>query len=377
MREGGTMKKVIKKLTVFGLCAVLATNMNAVAYADILDDIIDNTEINDTENVDNTENNGTENIDNAEDADPVDVEDTEDTATENVDTPSDANEVKTTAVFSDIEGHWAKEWIKNAVNLGFVSGYEDGTFRPDRTITRAEFSKLLNNAMQIEITKKLNFSDVNENEWFYKEIQKSVAAGFFSGYENNTFRPNNPIKREEVAKVVAGAITTGNIDGEGATLLTDYNSIQEWAKVSVNTVYNKGYILGYPDKTYMPSKALTRAEAAKIIFEIIDNENIEYGFNITNYNESYSSAVVVGNLNILDSLGNGNVYIKNVVVLGDIVVSAKNVKSVELTDVKARNIIVESENNPVRIVQNDNVVIANTQLPPIVTVQKLGQNINI
>ena len=86
---------------------------------------------------------------------------------------------------------------------------------------------------------------------------------------------------------------------------------------------------------------------------------------------------MVGNLNILDSVGNGNIYIKNVVVLGDIVVSAKNVKSVELTDVKARNIIVESENNPVRIVQNDNVVIANTQLPPIVTVQKLGQNINI
>jgi hypothetical protein len=109
---------------------------------------------------------------------------------------------------------------------------------------------------------------------------------------------------------------------------------------------------------YMPSKALTRAEAVKIIFEIVDNENIEYGFNITNYNETYSSAVVVGNLNVLDSVGNGNVYIKNVVVLGDIVISAKNVKSVELTDVKARRIIVEGENNPVRVVYNDNVIIA-------------------
>jgi hypothetical protein len=217
---------------------------------------------------------------------------------------------------------------------------------------------MLNKAMKIEITENINFSDVGEKEWFYKEIQKSVAAGFFSGYENNTFRPNNPIKREEVAKVVAGAITTGNIDGEGATLLKDYNTIQEWAKDSVNTVYNKGYILGYPDKMYMPSKALTRAEAVKIIFEIVDNENIEYGFNITNYNETYSSAVVVGNLNVLDSVGNGNVYIKNVVVLGDIVISAKNVKSVELTDVKARSIIVEGENNPVRVVYNDNVIIA-------------------
>ena len=345
MREGDIMKNIIKKLAAFGLCAVLTINMNVVAYANILDDIIDDTTIIDnTEDVDNTKN-------------PVSSEDVDNT--ENNETNVDDNNVKAVAiVFSDIADHWAKEWIKDAVNLGFVSGYEDGTFKPDNTITRAEFSTMLNKAMQINISEKLNFSDVKESDWFYKEIQKSVAAGFFSGYENNTFRPNNPIKREEVSKVVAGAITTGNIDGEGATFLNDYNSIQEWAKTSVNTVYNKGYILGYPDKTYMPSKALTRGEAVKIIFEIVDNENIEYGFNITNYNESYSSAVVVGNLNILDSVGNGNVYIKNVVVLGDIVISAKNVKSGELTDVKVRNVIVEGENNPVKIVHNDNVIIA-------------------
>mgnify|MGYP001496043963 CR=1 FL=1 len=329
--------KTIKKLLVLGLCGILAISMNSMAYADVLDDIIGSSTSEDTEDVEDTE-------------DAYTNGDAEDITDENLATYS--------VFFSDIDNHWAKDWIKNAVDLGFVSGYEDGTFKPDRTITRAEFSTMLNKAMKIEITENINFSDVREKEWFYKEIQKSVAAGFFSGYENNTFRPNNPIKREEVAKVVAGAITTGNIDGEGATLLKDYSTIQEWAKDSVNTVYNKGYILGYPDKTYMPSKALTRAEAVKIIFEIVDNENIEYGFNITNYNETYSSAVVVGNLNVLDSVGNGNVYIKNVVVLGDIVISAKNVKSVELTDVKARRIIVEGENNPVRVVYNDNVIIA-------------------
>ena len=336
--------RIIKKSAAFSLCVLLAINMNTAAYADVLDDIIGSSTIEDVEDVENNEEADTN-------VESVDV-------TENDITVLEADEIKTSNLFSDIDGHWAKEWIESAVKIGFVSGYEDGTFKPERTITRAEFSTMLNNAIQIEITEKLNFSDVRESDWFYNEIQKSVAAGFFSGYENNTFRPNNPIKREEVAKVVAGAITTGNIDGEGATLLKDYNTIQEWAKESVNTVYNKGYILGYPNKTYMPSKALTRGEAVKIIFEIVDNENIEYGFNITNYNESYSSAVVVGNLNVLDSVGNGNVYIKNVVVLGDIVISAKDVKSVELTDVKARNIIVEGENNPVKLIHNENVIIA-------------------
>ncbi|MDW5299174.1 MAG: S-layer homology domain-containing protein [Sedimentibacter sp.] len=346
------MKNIIMKITVLGLCIVLATNMNVVAHASVLDAITGET---------------------------TDVEENQETS-ENMGTSDftfSAETIDTSYTFSDIEEHWAKNWINEAVELGFVSGYEDGTFKPDRTITRAEFSKLLNNAMHIENAATLNFSDVSKSDWFYNEVQKSVASGFFSGYENNTFRPNNPIRREEVAKVVSNTITSGNIDGDGATLLKDYSTIQDWAKPSVNTVYNKGYILGYPDGVYMPSKALTRAEAVKIIYEIIENENIERGFNITNYNESYTNAVVVGNLNILDSVGSGNVYLKNVVVLGDIVISADKVNTVQLTDVKAKNIIVENENNPVKIVCNNNISIAKTQLPSVAVIQRLGSNINI
>ncbi len=338
---------IFKRIAVLGLC--ISLSINAVAYAGVLDVITDEPVIE-------------ENLNNKED---------------NTQIHTEIKLLNTQIKFSDIDGHWAKNWINEAVQLGFVSGYDDGTFKPDRTITRAEFSKLLNSALKTDKKMDISFSDVGKSEWFYDEVRKSVSSGFFSGYENNTFRPNNPIKREEVAKVVNSAMTTGGVEGEGATLLSDYNSIQEWAKPSVNAVYNKGYILGYPDRTYKPSRALTRAEAVKIIYEIIDNENIEYGFNITNYNELYTSAVVVGDLNVLESVGTGNVYIKNVVVLGDIVIHASKVNSVQLTDVKARNIIVKSENNPVKIVCNDNVSIANIIAPPIVTVQKNGNNVNI
>lgn len=347
------LKEIIKKISVVGLCITLS--VNSIAYAGVLDAITEQSSPEETSEA--VESTGY-------------IEET-------IETKSAAEEVKAQVAFSDIDGHWAKNWIEQAVKLGFVSGYEDGTFKPDRTITRAEFSKLINNALHTEKKADLGFSDVNSKEWFYEEVQKSVASGFFSGYENNTFRPNNPIKREEVAKVVGSAITTGEADGEGATLLTDYSTIQEWAKTSVNSVYNKGYILGYPEGVYRPAKALTRAEAVKIIYEIIVNENIERGFNITNYDETYSSAVVVGDLNILDSVGTGNVYLKNVVVLGDIVISASKVNSVQLTDVKARNIIVVNENNPVKIICNDNVAIAGTKLPSAVIVQRLGNNVNI
>lgn len=346
------MKEILKKISVIGLC--MALSVNSVAYAGILDAI--------------TDTDATEEINEA-------VENNDESKT--YETTMTGETTQAQSSFTDIETHWAKKWIEAAVELGFVSGYEDGTFKPDRTITRAEFSKLMNSALHTEKEATLSFTDVGNKDWFYKEIKKSVASGFFSGYENNTFRPNNPIKREEVAKVVSSAITIGEADGEGATFLSDYISIQEWAKSSVNAVYNKGYILGYPEGVYRPEKALTRAEAVKIIYEIIDNENIERGFNITNYNESYSSAVVVGDLNILDSVGSGNVYLKNVVVLGDIIVSASQVNSIDLTDVKARNIVVVDKNNPVKIVCNDNVTIAKTQLPPVAIVQRLGININI
>ena len=328
---------IFKRIAILGLC--IGLSINSFVYAGVLDSIMDDSEAVEDSNTGDT-------ID--EDLNTGDTSQ-EESGKENI--TEDTEILSTPVKFSDIEGHWAKNWINKAVGLGFVSGYDDGTFKPDRTITRAEFSKLLNGALKTEKKSSIGFTDVKNSEWFYDEVRKSIAAGFFSGYENNTFRPNNPIKREEVAKVVSSAMTTGGVDGEGATLLSDYGTVQEWAKPSVNAVYNKGYILGYPDKTYRPSKALTRAEAVKIIYEIIENENIEYGINITNYDELYTSTVVVGDINILESVGTGNVYLKNVVVLGDIIIHATKVNMVQLTDVTARNIVVKGENNPVKIVK--------------------------
>lgn len=350
------MENIFKKITIITLCFNLAFNFNLTAFASILDIITDNNDIETP--VSNNE------------------------IIENESVESIANELKTDIksseiVFSDISGHWAESKIQEAVNIGFVSGYQDGTFKPNETVTRAEFATLLNKAMQNNRTVKINLADVHQDDWFYDQVQKSVAVGFFSGYENNTFRPNNPITRQEVAKVINSTITTGNIDGDGATLLNDYNSIQEWAKSSVNIAYNKCYIMGYPEKLYKPSKALTRAEAVKIIYEILDNENIELGFNITNYDELYYGAVVVGDLNILNSVGSGNVYINNVTVLGDINILAKNVNSVVLTDVKVRDILIEDSSNAVKIKCNDNIYIDNVKLSADATVEKLGTNIQI
>lgn len=348
------MIKFRKRILILGLALTL--NLNQFAYGDILDDIIE---------IDNEKNQVNEQY--------IENQDNQETSkNQEVKPVIQSNKI----VLSDISGHWAESRIKEAIKLGFVSGYNDGTFKPDRTITRAEFATILNNAMNIENIVSIKLSDVYTKDWYYNQVQKSVAVGFFSGYQDNTFRPNNPITRQEAAKVINGAITAGNIDGDGAINLKDYNSIQEWAKSSVNLAYNKSYIMGYPDKTYKPTRALTRAEAVKIIYEILDNENIEHGFNITNYNELYSGAVVVGDLNILNSVGSGNVYLTNVTVLGNINVLAENSNSIILTDIKARGIAVECS-NPVKITCNDNIYIENAKLSLNSSVEKIGSNIQI
>ena len=86
---------------------------------------------------------------------------------------------------------------------------------------------------------------------------------------------------------------------------------------------------------------------------------------------------MVGNLNILDSVGTSNIDLKNIVVLGDIVISASQISSVQLTDVKAKNIIVEDKDNPLEIICNDNVSISNANLPSAVKIQKVGTNVTI
>lgn len=352
------MTKLIKRIFILGLVFIL--NLNQFIYADILEDII---EVNSIE--ENTSSNDSE-------EGFIESEDEEDKALLENTALKSSSEV----ILTDIGGHWAESRIKEAVKLGFVSGYTDGTFKPDRTITRAEFATLLNNALHIENIVPISLSDVDESDWYYKEIQKSVAVGFFLGYEDNTFRPNNPITRQETAKVISSAITTGNLDGDGARNLIDYSSVQEWAKPSVNLAYNKNYIMGYPDKTYKPNRSLTRAEAVKIIYDILDNENIEHGFNITNYNETYSDAVVVGDLNILNSVGNGNVYLTNVTVLGNINVFAEKANSIVLTEVKARDIVVES-NSTVNITCNNNIYLENAILSANSSIKKIGSNIKI
>ena len=172
---------------------------------------------------------------------------------------------------SDLNGHWAQTTIQQWMNKGLIGGYEDGTFQPDRAITRAEFIKLVNKAIGANKAGVVNFTDVSADDWFYGELQLAMGAGYVGGFEDGTFRPNDTVTRAQAAAFIAKAKNLAN-DPAAAARFMDNSAIADWAKGAVGAAAKAGYIGGYQDGTFQPDKALTRAEAVSMLDRVLNHE---------------------------------------------------------------------------------------------------------
>lgn len=171
--------------------------------------------------------------------------------------------------FRDVSGHWAEETITAWREKGDISGYSDGTFRPNNSVTRAEFVKLLNRAIGLTAEGTISFTDVKESDWFYAEVAKAVAAGYAGGMGDDTFQPEAPITRAQAAAMLARAqkLTANESRADG---FSDASAIPAWAKGSVGAVAASGYMTGYPDGSFGASGNITRAEAVVTLDRVQD-----------------------------------------------------------------------------------------------------------
>ncbi|WP_028612178.1 asparaginase domain-containing protein [Paenibacillus harenae] len=171
---------------------------------------------------------------------------------------------------SDIEKHWAEASIQEAVAAGIVKGYADGTFKPENTVTRAEFSVMLMNALKSEGSGGgLIFTDrALVGAWAKEAIAGAVKAGVISGYPDGTFRPGASISRIEMVSLIAKALDL-TLSGGAATSFADDMEIPAWAKDAVKAVSDKGIIQGRPDNKFAPKDTATRAEAVTVIMNML------------------------------------------------------------------------------------------------------------
>lgn len=186
---------------------------------------------------------------------------------------------------SDISGHWAESTILKLVEKNFISGYPDGTFKPNNTITRAEFVKILTLVMGITPATggESAFSDVSTSDWFFGFVAAAVEKGIIGGYPDGTFRPNDPITREQAAKIVvlAKGIDPAEVDTEyvfeHAANFVDKDGISDWAKPFVAAAVENGIMKGDANNAFRATDDITRAETAVIAYRVMPKAGIKVG----------------------------------------------------------------------------------------------------
>lgn len=269
--------------------------------------------------------------------------------------------------FSDVRGHWAAEYIMSGVNRGYINGYENGTFHPNGSVTRAEFCKMINNAMGLTNTTTIAFLDVASRDWFYTDVAKAVASGYIAGYDDGTFRANDNISRQEAAVVISRIVSeAGSQKDIGA--LRDAGGIASWALAGANTVFSKGYMGGDNQKKFNPNGYLTRGEAVKIVEAILNGEKINRNATyVSNTNETASNQVYSGNVTVS---ANGNSTFKNCRILGTLSVTGES--TVRLEDCKVGKLAVNASSGKAEVIASGNTDVRHTDLATGATLTENG-----
>jgi len=179
----------------------------------------------------------------------------------------------TVVTLKDITGHWAEGAIKQAAELGIVTGNTAGLFQPDKPISRDEFIAMLVRALKLEgAGSELSFRDNKDIQaWARLAIAQAVQAGLVTGYSDQTFRPKALISRAEMAAIIIRSM--GIEPAPSAKLpFKDAAQIPQWAKSYVAAAYETGIMSGRTQQTFVPEAQASRAEAVVVILRMLNKQ---------------------------------------------------------------------------------------------------------
>ncbi|MEA5083856.1 MAG: S-layer homology domain-containing protein [Lachnospiraceae bacterium] len=264
-----------------------------------------------------------------------------------------------------IANHWAKSYMMNLYNRGLMRGDLKGNLNPDKDITRAEFVSIVNRAFGYEATSGNAFKDIKGTEWYADDVNTAYNQGYFVGDGKGNSNATSNLTREEAVAILCRNLNVDKKQGETFTF-EDSREIQTWSRGYINTATEKGYISGYQDSTFKPQKSITRGEAAKVISDALGeviNEATEktlgyYDGNVTisESNVTLNNTVITGDLYITEGVGLGQIYLNNVSVLGQVIISGTGESyagksSVNLTDCYVSDMIIAGKSGKPKTVK--------------------------
>lgn len=282
--------------------------------------------------------------------------------------------LRTLAASTDYSGHWAEEQISDWMVSGLITGYPDGSFKPDRAVTRGEFITLANRAFALTETAPMLFKDLNEDQWAYPEVLKALKAGYISGYEDSTIREEQPVRRQEAAVMVAALAGLKNKPVEAGSF-SDVKFIAEWSLGAIGAAVEKGILSGYEDGSFRPEGSLTRAEAVVMLTRAAevqskkeyDHAGIfgpETGTEIVQGNAVISAPgvtlrnlIIEGDLLLAKSIGEGDILLEQVEVKGEVVIHGGGAHSVHLNNSSLATVTVDKQDGEIRLALEGNTTI--------------------
>ena len=150
---------------------------------------------------------------------------------------------------------------------GYMKGYEDNTFRPQNFITRAEIAQALSNIITNNGSFE-NFTTDTLGAWYTEAVEKVVSLGIMRGFEDETFRPNNNITRQDMAITICNMLNLGASTGTIDVKLNDIDGV--YGEASIRKLASLGIINGYEDGTFRPNSYITRAEVKTLLNRVLE-----------------------------------------------------------------------------------------------------------
>lgn len=173
--------------------------------------------------------------------------------------------------FPDIREHWAQQYIEPLTNLGIVVGYPDGEFKPEASVTRAEFAAIINRAFNPPSKRTAtNFVDILGDFWGLSAIQSAYQGGFLEGYPENKFHPQQNIPRVEVLVSLTNGLGLQPENLGVLSTYTDASQIPDYAIRAIAAATERQMVVNYPNLNRLtPKRAATRAEVAAFVYQAL------------------------------------------------------------------------------------------------------------
>ncbi|WP_246098556.1 S-layer homology domain-containing protein [Saccharibacillus brassicae] len=280
---------------------------------------------------------------------------------------------------SDIKGHWAESQIADWMSRGLVTGYTDGSFKPNGQITRAEFFALINRSFGFTEKENVKFGDLPAGSWAYDEVSKAVKAGYVSGYGNGSVGAADPISRQEAAVIVARLLDLKG-DAAGADF-SDADKFASWADQAIRAVSASDIMRGSSGR-FSPGLLITRGEAVVTL----DRAGLAYA--ASQANRKYDAAgtygpasgketvagsvsvnvpgvtlknmVIEGDLILGEGIGSGDAFLDGIEVKGRVLVHGGGENSIHFNDSVLVDVIIDKASGfgTVRIVSEGTTTVA-------------------